>query len=263
MVRFIKHIVFALGICLPLLGAAQEALNKTDASGKKQGHWVKLDINKKKVYDGNFVNDVPTGTFTYFYETGETKAVTVFSKNGTIARTKMYNVGGKIMGEGKYVNEKKDSLWKFYDEEGVLLSDENYSGGKKNGVCHVYYRNGQVADERTWKDGMLNGPRVDYFETGQIKFKSTYVNDKVEGKATYYHASGKVDAEGVYKNDLKDGAWKYYKEDGTLKRTDTYQNGYLTSPDPNDIPKEQLEKEKEQYKDFELKNPYDSDYSPN
>jgi antitoxin component YwqK of YwqJK toxin-antitoxin module len=250
-------------MCLPALVIAQEAPNKTDAAGKKQGHWVKLDVNKKKVYDGNFTNDVPAGKFTYYYPTGETKAVTVFSKNGTVARTKMYNAAGKMMGEGKYISEKKDSLWKFYDEEGGLLSEENYVNGLKDGKSKVFYINGQVAEERTWKMGVLDGPRVNYFDSGQMKYRGQYIKGKVEGKVTFFHPTGKVDAEGMYVNDLKDGVWKYYNEDGTLKRTDTYSNGKLTSPDPNVIPKEQLEKEKQQYQDFELKNPMDQNYSPN
>jgi antitoxin component YwqK of YwqJK toxin-antitoxin module len=251
--------LFLLLFCFPAFLFAQEAPNKTDAAGKKQGHWIKLDINKKKVYEGSFVNDVPTGKFIYYYPTGEQKAVSVFSKNGTISRTKMYSVGGKIMGEGKYVNEKKDSLWKFYDEDGGLLSEENYVNGLKDGKSKVFYLTGQLAEERTWKMGLLDGPRVNYFESGQIKYKGQYVKGKVEGKVTFYHPTGKVDAEGIYVNDLKDGAWKYYKEDGTLKRTDVYKRGVLTSPDPNIITKEQLEKEKEKYKDFELKNPEGND----
>lgn len=258
----LKVIVLLFIQCSSFIGFAQEALNKTDASGKKQGHWIKLDKDKKKVYDGNFVNDIPTGKFTYYFPTGEVKAVTVFAKNGTIARTQMFNVNGKITGEGKYVNERKDSLWKFYDEEGVLLSDENYVNGLKEGKSKVYYRNGQIAEERDWIGGLMNGPRFKYFEGGKVKYKGQFIKGKAEGKITYYHPTGKIDAEGSYKNDLKDGAWKYYSEDGKLKRTDIYVNGRLSSPDPNVIPNEQLEKEKTKYQDFELKNPNDQNYSP-
>lgn len=257
-----KVLSFLLAVCLSFAAAAQDtAPNKKDANGKKQGHWIKLDENGKKVYDGNFVNDVPTGKFTYYYPTGETKVVSVFSKNGTICRTKMYAAGGTIMGEGKYVNEQKDSVWKFYDDSGALLSQDNYVNGQKNGSCKVFYRNGQVADDRTWKNGVLNGPRLDYFEEGSIKYKGQYVDGKVEGHVTYYHPSGGVDAEGVYVNDLKEGPWKYYEENGKLKRTDTYKNGTLTNTTEDVIPKEQIEKEKKQYQDFEIKDPYQD--SPN
>jgi antitoxin component YwqK of YwqJK toxin-antitoxin module len=247
--------IFLLIICIPAVGMAQEGINKKDAAGKKQGRWVKVDENKKKVYEGEFINDIPSGVFTYYYPSGEKKAVSVFSKNGTVSRTKMYSVGGKISGEGKFINEKKDSLWKFYDEEGILISEENYVNGLKDGKSKVFYRGGQVAEERTWKKGVLDGPRVNYFESGQLKYKGQYVKGKVEGKVTFYHPSGKVDAEGTYVNDLKHGTWKYFNENGSLKRTDVYSYGDLKGPDPNIIPKEQVEKEKQKSQEYEMTDP--------
>lgn len=257
--KIIALLSFSLSI---LQVQAQTAPNKTDAAGKKQGHWIKLDENKKKIYDGNFVNDVPTGKFTYYYPEGDVKAVTVFSSGGHIARTQLFALGGKMMGEGKYVDEKKDSLWKFYDTEGKLISDENYVKGVKNGSCKVYYANGQVSEDKLWKDGKLNGPCKKYFESGQIKYTGQYINDKVEGAVVYYHPNGKVNASGVYKNDLKDGDWNYYKEDGSLERTDKYANGHLTSTDKEIITHEEEEKEKKQFEQFEIKDPYEEGYKP-
>ena len=250
-----RTIFSVLLICFSFVAFAQDAPNKTDAAGKKQGHWIKLDENKKKVYDGNFVNDIPVGKFIYYYSTGIVRAENIFSENGKVAHVKLFHPGGKLMAEGKYVNEKKDSMWVFYDEEAVLLAKENYSNGLKNGSSKVYYRNGQLSEEKTWKMGKQEGPRTKYFEDGAVKYKGQYINDKVEGKVTFYHQNGKVDAEGVYVNDLKNGDWKYYKEDGTLIRTDKYDNGRLTSPDVNVITKEQEDKLKQQYQDFEIKDP--------
>lgn len=110
---------------------AQSTPNKLDAAGKKQGHWIKFDANKKKVYDGNFVNDIPVGKVSYYYDSGVLRAEMNFSKNGTIAYAKLFHPGGKLMGEGKYVSEKKDSVWKYYDEEAVLLSQETSSRCKR------------------------------------------------------------------------------------------------------------------------------------
>lgn len=252
-------LLFLFAFCL---ANAQEAPNKMDASGKKQGHWIKLDANKKKVYDGNFVNDIPVGKVSYYYETGTLKAEMNFSKNGTIAYAKMFHPGGKLMGEGKYVNEKKDSLWTYYDEEAVLLSKETYINGVKNGISTVYYRNGQISETKTWKNGVLNGPVVKYFETGQVKYKGQCINGKVEGKVTYYHSSGKIDAEGIYKNDLKEGEWKYFAEDGKVKRMDKYVNGTIVGGDKNIITKEQQDMEKKKFEQFELKDPYSEEYKP-
>ena len=246
---------------------AQDAPNKTDASGKKQGHWIKYDDDHKKIYDGNFENGVPEGKFTYFYDTGIPWSVSMFSQNGKVARSKMYDAGGNLIGEGKYVNEKKDSVWKFYNQEGKILSDEVYSNGVKNGSCKIYYASGQISEDKMWKSGVLEGPCKKYFDGGQIKYSGNYVNNKVNGKITFYYISGKVDAEGMYVADLKDGVWTYYKEDGSLLRTDTYSHGNMIdssdkNPNKDIIPKEQQELEKKNSQQFEIKDPYQENYHP-
>lgn len=257
-----KSVLIAVSLISFSQANAQEAPNVKDAAGKKQGLWIKYDDDKKKIYEGTFVNDVPTGKFTYYYDSGVPWSVTIFSQNGKVARTQMFTAGGKLSGEGKYIEQKKDSLWKFYDDEGKLISDEMYVKGLKNGNCKVYYKNGKVAEERMWKDGKQNGPCKKYFEGGEIKYIGQYINDKVEGKVVFYQINGKVDAEGLYKNDLKDGEWKYYKEDGTIKRTDKYVNGKMQGTDKDIVPKEQQDKEKKQFEQFEIKDPYQERYRP-
>lgn len=235
---------------------AQEAPNKTDASGKKQGVWIKLDENKKKLYEGTFVNDMPVGKFIYYYDNETPYSIVVWSNNGKIGRTKLFDGGGKMVAEGKYVDQKKDSTWVFYNQEGKVLSEETYLMGKKNGVFKVYYSNGQIAEEKSWKNGLANGPWKKYFEDGQVKYAGQCVNDKVEGVVTFYHITGKVNATGTYKNDLKDGEWKYFKEDGKLQRTDKYIDGKMMATDKDYIPKEQVEEEKKKFEQFEMKDPF-------
>lgn len=260
-----KSFLIVVGILFSTFIFSQEAPNVTDAAGKKQGHWIKFDVDKKKIYEGNFENDVPVGKFIYFYDTGIPWSISVFSKNGTVARAKMFDAGGKLTGEGKFINQKKDSVWKFYDQEGKLLSDEVYLNGVRNGATKVYYSNGQIAEEKVWKNGVLEGPCKKYFVSGQLKYSGGYVKNKVEGKVIYYYASGKIDAEGVYVNDLKNGLWKYYKEDGTALRTDTFLNGKMTdstdkNKDRNVITKEQQAEEKKKSQQFELKDPHQDNY---
>jgi antitoxin component YwqK of YwqJK toxin-antitoxin module len=237
--------------------AQSDNLNKTDATGKKQGHWIKLDDDRKKMYEGSFVEGIPVGKFTYFYDTGTPWSVTFFSNNGKISHTQMFDAAGKLTAEGKYVNEKKDSLWKFYSKSGKLISTENYINGIKNGTFKVFYENGELLEEQNWKNGVQEGVSAKYFDSGQLKYQRNYINNKVEGKATYYYPSGKVNIEGVYKNDLKEGHWKYYKENGTLERTDEYVNGlFVGKKDPNVISKEVEEKERKLSEQFEIKDPY-------
>lgn len=257
-----KTFIVIMGL-IGMLGArGQVAPNKTDASGKKQGHWIKLDEKQKKLYDGNFADGKPVGKFTYFYDSGIPWAITVFSDNGKIARTKTFDAGGKLTGEGKYIEEKRDSVWKFYNEEGKIISEETYVNGLKSGNCKVFYHSGGLAEEKMWKNGVADGVWKKYFANGQLKYNGMLVKGKVEGRVTFYYDSGQKEAEGLYKGDLKDGDWNYYTEEGKLKRTDKFIEGVNQNPDRDVIPKEEEEKEKKKYEGFEIKDPGGDGNSP-
>ena len=57
-------------------GLSIAQLNQTDSKGRKQGEWAKT-YPKSRVYQykGQFKDDKPIGTFTYYYESGKVKAV--------------------------------------------------------------------------------------------------------------------------------------------------------------------------------------------
>lgn len=231
--------------------------NVTDSKGNKQGRWEKLDDRGKKLYEGTFKDNIPQGKFIYYYETGAIWSETIFMQNGSVAYTKIYDGGGKLSGEGKYINQKKDSLWIFYGSNGKIIATDNYLNNLTNGKSEVFYSNEQVAEIKHWKNGKLNGECKKHFENGQLKEHKFYVNDKIEGKASFYHPSGALAIEGIYVNDLKEGDWKYYDTNNKLTRTDTYSGGrYVGNNDPNTIPKEQVEKEKRASEQFEIENPF-------
>jgi antitoxin component YwqK of YwqJK toxin-antitoxin module len=250
------------GLLCFLEAIPQATTNRVDDKGRKQGHWVKVDDNKKKIYEGDFIDNVPTGKFSYFYDSGKPWSISTFSKNGTVTYTQMFDGAGNLTAEGKYVNQKKDSIWKYYNREGKLISDENYVNGVKVGAEKVYYSTGGIVEEKFWKNGQLNGPRKKYFENGEIRYEGSYVNGKVEGYTKFYYSNGKVYVEGLYVNDLKHGKWKYYKKDGTPDRTEEYINGQLQGADPNLIPKEQEEKERQQSRQFEADDKFEEGFSP-
>lgn len=243
-----KKSIFAFyAIFLTVQLFAQSAANFTDSLGKKQGTWIKYDENKKKVYEGNFVNDIPQGKFIYYSGTGKPRAITVFSQNGRVGYSKHINENGRTVGEGKYIDQKKDSLWKFYDESGKIISEDRYLNGLKNGRSKVYYSNGQLSEEKGWLNGIADGSYTKYFENGQIKQQGQYVKDKAEGKTKFYFPSGKIGVDGAYKDDLKEGPWIHYNEDGTVKKKVVYVNGRSSEKEKPLMTKEEEEKAKKQY----------------
>ena len=254
---FSKVFIFALLAVSAITSAkAQGKTNVTDTLGRKQGHWVKYGSDRKKVYEGDFVNDIPTGKFIYYLNTGKPWAITVFSNKGTIGHTQHLNADGKVTGEGKYINQQKDSLWKFYDDSGKLISEESYLKGKKHGISKVYYNNGQLAEQTGWANDLPDGMSTKYFENGQIKSMREYVNGIVEGKSKYNYPDGKIYAEGAYKADVKEGVWSFYNEDGTLKKKLTYIRGKAkNNEDELFITKEEEEQLRKKYENSEMNNP--------
>ena len=53
-------------LVLLMAGLACQAQNQIDKQGRRQGHWLKTDKQGAKVYEGDFVDGMETGTFTYF-----------------------------------------------------------------------------------------------------------------------------------------------------------------------------------------------------
>lgn len=210
----------------------------TDASGKKQGFWKKIDEKTKKtIYEGTFKDDRPVGKFKFYHPNDSLQALFNYRNNGKIATVKLFHSNGKQMGEGRYINEYKgkeierikDSVWTFYDESGKLISKDTYVNGKKNGTSYVYLPDGSVSEERNYKMDIQHGPFKQYFVGKRIKGEGNYVNGNLEGRAAYYFPNGVEVAAGYYKNGEKNGPWIYKDEKGNIKEKELYKNGKLAT----------------------------------
>lgn len=227
-----KILIFLISFMFMTGTYCQDSLNRVDANGKKQGKWIKKDKDGAKVYEGQFVNGVPTGTFRYFYPGGGVKAVSEFFDKGRRTKTVTYFPNGKKMSEGFFFNEKRDSLWKFFsDYDEALVSVESYRNGLKNGVSTTYYAGKGPAEVITWKDGVKEGPWEEYYAEGALKVKGHYRNDLRDGSFNTYYSSGKILYSGQYKDGDPVGIWSYYDEKGRVEKKETYFKGFLFKTD--------------------------------
>lgn len=207
----------------------------TDAQGRKQGYWKKKDEKSGKlIYEGEFKDDKPVGRFKYYYVNDSVQAIMNFKEGGKIAYAKLFHLNGKRMGEGKYINEQKDSVWIFYDEAGVKLSKDLYKMGKKNGVCYVYLPNGALSEERNWKEGVEHGKYKMYFDGKLVKSEGNYMEGKLDGRNVFYYPGGIEAAVGYYKDGLKIGPWIYKDQNGNVTEKELYKNGVLASKKETD-----------------------------
>lgn len=210
-------------------------LNVVDANGKKQGVWKKYYPNTKILdYEGTFKNDIPVGEFIYYFKNGKIKAKMNFKNNGTISYSTVYHEdeANLPMASGKYINQKKDSVWNYWGPSGRISMTETYSGGVLNGKKVIYYvpeiegdTSIVIAQNLYFKDGLKEGEQKEFFDNGVLKYKAIYVKDKIVGEVITYAPSGIIALKDNYVNGEKEG-WCYaYDENGLELNKIYYHSG--------------------------------------
>ena len=200
--------------------------NRLDSKGRKQGLWSKPFPGSTQVrYRGEFQDDVPVKTFTYFYENGRKRAEHIYRGKTGVCYAKEYNEEGQLLAEGLFKKEKRDSIWTFYTGDKILLQREGYQNGIKHGESILYYENGKVAERKTYVNDQLQGPWTQAYDDGTPKAKGNYKNDLLDGEVLYYGLTGKLAAKGMMVNGLKEGVWYFFDLDGKLERKATYHQG--------------------------------------
>lgn len=221
--------IFTLLCCclLTLCVGAQTDINRVDKNGKKQGPWKKYEKGVL-VYEGQFENDVPKGTFKYYFPNGKIKSITEFISGVSKVQVVTYHENGNKASEGVFVDQQKDGLWKYYSDKNVLLSEENYKLGKKNGRFVTYSVDGYKLKEENYLNDELDGECKAYFEKEELSTVMNFLKGMQNGETIAYYPGGKVSLKGMYHNNLKIGEWLTYDEQGNLRKTEEYdKNGHL------------------------------------
>ena len=78
-----------------------------------------------KVSEGNFVNGLPNGKWTYYHPATNKVSGTGEMKNGDrIGKWSYFDEQGRNAAEGVYENDEMVGIWKIY-EEGKLVEERN------------------------------------------------------------------------------------------------------------------------------------------
>jgi antitoxin component YwqK of YwqJK toxin-antitoxin module len=209
-----------LAVCcllfLETLSLYPQNYNQEDGMGRKQGKWLKTYANGNTRYEGQFRDDRPYGTFKYYSLTGKLEAETSYSDDGIVAYTKTYYPEGGIRAEGKYINQKRDSIWRFYSKpDRKLVAEESYKLGLLEGKSIVYYaESGRPAEITFYKENMKSGRQEKFFPEGKLMSVANYENDEMSGSFESYHPNGQLQVRGTYSNGRQTGRWVYYDEEG-------------------------------------------------
>lgn len=202
------------------------AINQKDDLGHKQGPWQRTWAESTQLrYTGQFKDDKPVGSFTYYSTTGKVESQVSHYAGSNAAHGKHFHPNGKLMAEGRYLGQEKDSTWNYYDDAGILRSTEHWNAGKMDGEMTAFYTDGKVAERRNFKNGKENGKAEQFYNDGKPKYQATYVKGAPEGSETFFFPKGNKEIQGNYVNGSRDGGWTYYNEDGSVQMQVLYAQG--------------------------------------
>jgi antitoxin component YwqK of YwqJK toxin-antitoxin module len=164
----------------------KDTINKTDATGKKQGKWI------------------------------------VFGKHQT---EQCYQPTQKVE-EGKYKENRKTGEWIQYYCNGNTKNKVTYANGRPDGYAILYHENGTVSEEGTWKNNRWVGNFKQFYENGEVQHDFVYNNGgKREGEQKYFYENGNKAIEGNFVDGKENGTFKEYYKNGELKAEKTYDGG--------------------------------------
>ena len=192
---------------ISLISFAQ--VNQVDSQGRKQGPWQKKHegIHVFK-YKGQFKDDKPVGTFTYYYKSSKVKAVIKHESNSNRSVAYYYHENGALMSHGIFRDQVKDSIWLSFGPSQRISSTETYVKGILHGKKVVYFVPEIVTDKSQIPSAVFN-----------------YVNGVLEGAYTEYHQNTKTKVKGQYKENKRDGIWMHYHPNGRKMSLYRYKSG--------------------------------------
>lgn len=220
--RKITTILAATMLLTTLTATAQ---NQIDRQGRRQGHWVRMDKDGSKIYEGDFVDGQETGTFTYYYHDGTVRMRNVYTTPGVRCTHEAFDEKGRLLARGTYDRRNRDGRWEFFAEDGRLVKEASYRMGVKEGLHAVYTQTGDTAEVTHWTNNHRNGR---WWKRVGLKgyITGTYVDGGLEGKLIQRDDEGRLVREGHYKGGLKHGTYQYY-EQGQMTIDERWEHGML------------------------------------
>ncbi len=81
---------------------------------------------------------------------------------------------------------------KYFYQNGKLKMVGKFLNGKREGVWKAYFNNEQLQSEGMFKAGLREGAAKVYFPNGNLRYEGQYNNDKEVGHWKFYNEQGKL-----------------------------------------------------------------------
>ncbi|MBK7288649.1 MAG: toxin-antitoxin system YwqK family antitoxin [Flavobacteriales bacterium] len=158
-----------------------------------------------------------------------------------------YWSNGRLKWEGRFVDDKRQGIFKEYDQQGNLQDlakfdqDEVLPDATETTLLDIkntYHSNGAVASIGSYsKDGKKEGLFRRFDAKGKPTDASIFRNNvlvsegemsevgAMTGPWTEFYSTGEKRAEGQYKEGKKDGPWTFYHRSSEVEQKGNYLNG--------------------------------------
>jgi antitoxin component YwqK of YwqJK toxin-antitoxin module len=135
-----------------------------------------------------------------------------------------------IIEQGKFLNNKKQGIWKAYFPNGILKSEITFIKDEPNGMVNLYHKNGKIKESGIWQKDHWVGDYKYFYKTGVLSYKWHYnKKGKREGEQKYFHENGKIMYQGAWKDGKAEGTLKVYNNNGELTQEKMYNDGKITT----------------------------------
>jgi antitoxin component YwqK of YwqJK toxin-antitoxin module len=244
-----KRIFFLLVVSL--LSSSVFSINEVDSKGRKQGVWKKPYGNGYFMYEGEFKDGQPVGTFKRYYENGVLKSIQQYGENETSAIVIYENDGLTKAAQGAYIGKEKEGEWIYYVDGKVSLI-EHYAKGVLVDTVKSFAKTGELIEKTPYKNGKMDGLQSRYLEDGKLYSESPFKMGVEDGVYKLYEGHDFPVIEGLYVGGKKHGNWLLKDDAGNVKDTMKYDMGVLLNR--RELIKEQA-KEADEYEKNEGKIP--------
>lgn len=226
MKKFFLRITVVLVLLLMALPTIAQN-NQRDELGRRQGPWQGNYPSGVLRYQGQFVDDKPTGTFMYYHNDGALRAELHHHPGRDTVPAIYFHRNRQRMASGQFSNNQRVGLWRFFSDMGVKLAENQYENGVLHGQAVTFFSQGSKAETVEYKEGKKQGAWYQYFEDGSHRLIAAYENDLLSGPFKLFYENGKPLLEAFYKDNLPHDTWKFYANNGELEKEVLYQRGAL------------------------------------
>lgn len=189
----------------------------------------KIIYNKydKKVYEGEFEEDVREGRGSLYHSNGNVKYTGEWKNDKPNGIGVLFHENGNKFYEGKWEEGSACGQGVLFNELGRIEYEGQFEKSKKSGIGIAYYEDGSKY-KGEWKDDEINGFGSFFYSTGELSYRGSWHNSKRDGHGIILSRENILIYQGSFSAGKRCGVGKSYYEEGKLEYDGQWHNDEMS-----------------------------------